>query len=105
MNNHWHVGMKVVFVGYPLPTGVFHGRRQIKRVAYLTVGKVYTILDMDIRARYVKTQWEGPSFYVGFVDPTYGRVWHHNSGFRPVEPRDTDISIFTAMLDKQTEPA
>lgn len=100
---NWHVGMKVVFVGYPVPTGIFHGDKQIKRVNFLTVGEIYTILGIEIRNRFATGEWTGPSIYVGFEDPVYGPVWHHNSGFRPIESRDTDISIFTRMLNPQKQ--
>lgn len=99
----WHVGMKVVFVGYPGEAGAFAGDKQIKRVPFLTVGKIYTILDMCVRSRYARSKWAGPSFYVGCDHVEYGRVWHHGAGFRPLESRGTDISIFTSMLNGAKE--
>jgi hypothetical protein len=98
--------MKVVYAGYPVPAVMIAGDKQVKRVTYLTVGEVYTILDICIRNRFATGKWAGPSVYVGFEDPTHGAVWHHHSGFRPVVHRPTSISIFTAMLNpsKQTEP-
>jgi hypothetical protein len=95
----WFVGMKLVFVGYPFRAGIFHGDKQIKRVEFLTVGHVYTILDIEIRDRFKTGKWAGPSIFVGCVDPECGRVWHHYSGFRPVETRQTDIKCFTQMLN------
>ena len=97
----WHVGMKVVFVGYPETARTFHGDREIKRKQWLEIGEVRTILAIAVRERYANSRWAGPSIYVGCDDPQYGPVWHHCSGFRPVQPRKTDISIFTAMLNTQ----
>lgn len=96
----WKVGDRVVFVGYPGKSGMFpNGGKQIKRVPFLDVGQEYTIMDMCVRPRYATGRWAGPSIFVGFVDAEHGSVWHHHSGFRKVQPRKTDISIFTAMLD------
>jgi hypothetical protein len=37
------------------------------------------------------------------MDVSHGPVWHHSSGFRPIVERDTDISIFKAMLNPSHE--
>jgi hypothetical protein len=101
----WHVGMKVVFVGYPIPSVIVYRGNEIPRVAFLTVGEVYTILGIGIRERFAKGKWAGPSIYVGFEDVEYGRVWHHHSGFRPVQHRKTDIGLFQRMLTDTKQKA
>lgn len=101
----WHVGMKVVFVGYPFEAGVFHGDKRVNRVQFLKVGGVYTILGICVRDRFKTGKWAGPSIFVGCVDPQCGEVWHHHSGFRPVQTRQTDISIFTSMLSPKPSRA
>lgn len=100
----WQVGDRVVFVGYPGPE-VFHADgKPVKRVGYLTVGTVYPILGICIRDHYAKSRWAGPSIHVGFIDPEHGQVWHHHCGFRKVQPRKTDIAIFTRFLKDADAP-
>lgn len=94
----WKVGDRVVFVGYPEESGVFHGKRQLNRVSFLTIGEEYVILDMCVRDRYATGRWAGPSIFVGCVDVQCGQIWHHHIGFRKVEPRKTSIAQFEAML-------
>lgn len=103
----WYVGMRVVFVGYPEAAASFHGKKLINRNEWLHRGEIRTVLAITMRERYRKSRWSGPSIYVGCDHPQYGRVWHHCSGFRPLENRVTDISMFTAMLAgaEEREPA
>lgn len=99
MSAHWHIGMEVVFVGYPAPASITHGDKKINRVAFLSVGNVYPIIDIKVRSRFATGKWAGPSIYVGFEDLVYGPVWHHHSGFRPVQKRSTSIEALKALLN------
>jgi hypothetical protein len=83
---HWHVGMKVVCVDAKGSGGC------------LRKGEVYTIGCLE------------PEF-VGLEEPS---TWSDEHGsepcwlytrFRPVHLRKTDISVFTAMLNKDKVPA
>ena len=100
----WQVGDRVVFVGYPEPSTCYVRGKPVKRVEYLTIGNVYPILGICIRATYAKGRWAGPSIHVGCINPEHGQVWHHHSGFRKVEPRKTDISVFTRFLLNPNAP-
>ncbi len=72
-------GDEVVFVGWPKRAN-YVGRRRVPTGAYLAEGRVYVIRRIEMRSK-----WPGPSFYVGVDTSDYGPVWHHHSGFRPVE--------------------
>lgn len=77
----WHVGMKLVCVNND-------GQHQ-----HLRLDAVYTIAAI------------GKAFgrlYVGLVEvPGAGPFNWYAYRFRPVQPRKTDISVFTAMLSPQ----
>lgn len=94
----WHVGMKVVCID---DAGVPGAR--------LYRGSVYTIksIRMSDRDSYFKGV-PGPWLVVELVEiinPT--GTGFNVRRFRPVQPRKTDISLFTAMLNgqRQDEPA
>lgn len=82
----WHVGMKVVCVD---ARGC--GPR-------LVVGGIYTVRAMDAEWVY----FEEPSTF-GIYGPNMAGYRYRR--FRPVQERKSDISIFTAMLDKPKVPA
>lgn len=94
----FHVGQRVVFIGYPVRTVMMAAREVVHRVPYCEIGAVYQIQGVEQRARFRSGKWKGPSLHLGFFDPMHGPVWHHSSGFRPAVEPTTDISIFTAML-------
>lgn len=80
----WHVGMKVVCVDDS--DGLVR-----KNAARLKLGQIYTISRIEGRAF--------PEVAVQVAELNYN--WYEfvrASRFRPVQPRKTDISIFTAML-------
>ncbi|MET3790671.1 hypothetical protein [Aquamicrobium terrae] len=99
----WKIGDRVIFVGYPEKIGAFSGKKRLNRVPFLAIGEEYAILDMCIRKRFAKGRHKGPSIFVGCVDVEHGKVWHHHSGFRKIQTRKTDISIFTALLSPAME--
>lgn len=104
----FYVGQKVVFVGYPGPSGIKVGpAKAVPRAPYCEVGRVYTVLGVEQRALYATSKWAGVSLYLGFHQEPYGPVWHHHTGFRPLIERPTDISVFERLLtpSKQTEDA
>jgi len=85
----WHVGMKVVCVD--------NSTWEHK----LTLNRIYTITAIGV-----------PDFcdtlYVGLAETPSrsGASLHWRiERFRPVQPRQTDISMFTAMLNKDKVPA
>ena len=80
-------GDEVVFIGWP-QRAHYVGRYKVPTVNFLTEGQVYVIRRVEIRGK-----WPGPSFYVG-KDSPYGPVWHHNSGFRPVQFDPIEASEF-----------
>lgn len=96
---HWHVGMKVVCVndGGGLPE--FHG---------LTNGVVYTIREIGV----------APSWHVDSGTPVIKlveirrpvprsepeEIGYRITRFRKVQPRKTDISIFTRFLNDADAP-
>lgn len=109
----WHVGMKVVCVG---GDGVgsrspewWAAWRQDWGVTFPERGEVYSIRDMrvdrmgNLRIRLA----EVINPVVEFTDGPSQEPWFHAWSFRPVQPRKTDIAVFTAMLTgaEQREPA
>lgn len=82
----WHVGMKVVCVD--------NGGAG----SLLAVGEVYTIRSLE------------PRFVTLAEDSTWSEIngadsgWYY-SRFRPVQTRQTDISVFTAMLSPKPAKA
>ncbi len=104
----WHVGMKVVCIA-PIQNRTAYGDELIP-----AVGHVYTIRLMGVCG------WSGTvTIYLSeLVNPEreydlpngsqiQGEPGFAAKHFRPVQPRKTDISIFTAMLTgkKQKVPA
>jgi hypothetical protein len=92
----WHVGMKVVCIAC---SAVW--------VRPLVVGKIYTL-----RAIIKHPETDEIGVYLeevrNDIHPRYGMErGYFAAAFRPIQPRETDISIFTAMLtgSKQKEPA
>jgi hypothetical protein len=84
---NWHVGMKVVCVD-----NSGDGKD-------LDLGRVYTISDIY---KCVQPDLTTPIFVDLVEKPSGG--WFPRR-FRPVQPRKTDISMFTAMLTKDKVPA
>ena len=67
-------------------------------------GEIYTIRDIEaaddgIYLRFVEIV-NAPGFYF----EGYGECSFHTEGFRPVEPRKTDISFAHEILRKATKP-
>lgn len=94
----WHVGMKVVCVADDWEQVGGPERLPIK-------GEVYTIRSIapgpdGIYVMLVEIVNEPMHYRQGLCEMDF-----HADAFRPVQRRVTDISIFTAMLNKQTEPA
>jgi hypothetical protein len=83
----WHVGMKVVCVD----NSTWEHR--------LKLNGVYTIAAID-------TAHFDDRLYIGLVEtPSKNILQWLASRFRPVQPRKTDISVFTRMLNKDKVPA
>lgn len=97
----WHVGMKVVCVGCegtPKPLGYWEKWQRGWGVTKPSRGEVYTIRSIDVCKgvvfiRLVELVNPIAQYVEGPMEP-----WWPAKGFRPVEPRKTDISVFTAML-------
>ena len=86
----WYVGMKLV----ALRDGYASWERQVRD--FIVQGRVYTIAAIDPSdcpdvAVFVYLEGSPTDDY-GY-EPSF-----ECNGFRPVQPRATDISIFTAML-------
>lgn len=105
MNSYldWHVGMKVVFVGWPYDTqgagtnlipGSMH---TIEEIDLITKGTPFDSFDGD-------GNMPEDTIYIRIHGDEY---WAIASAFRPVQTRQTDISVFTALLTgtKQKAPA
>ncbi|GLQ36730.1 hypothetical protein GCM10007908_03500 [Rhizobium albus] len=108
----WHIGMKVVCVGYegtPKPPGFWEEWCKDWGIIKPDRGCVYTIRDMRIMSdgvlRIRLDEIRNP--IVAFVDAPNQEPWFTAKAFRPVAGKKTDISVFTAMLDgvRQVEPA
>lgn len=97
----WHVGMKVVAIKTAI-----EGRKVTDGETRLTHGQIYTIREL---APY------GDTFHIRLVEvvnPIRRYTWpdgvregelvYSKECFRPVQKRSTDISVFTAMLNKTT---
>jgi hypothetical protein len=80
----WYVGMKVVCVD------------NSEQEENLAVGRVYTIAAITVGFL--------GKVYVALAEFPETCLWWPKR-FRPVEPRKTDISIFTAMLTTPKVPA
>lgn len=109
----WHVGMKVVYVGGGSVLLTRSGWRRFvpgfKRTPLthnLIIGEVYTIERLVTHTNVVDVQ---PVVCIHVA----GQRYREHSGvafpakfFRPIQPRKTDISVFTAMLHdvKRSEP-
>lgn len=94
MSIHFHVGQKVVCVDADVTDGIWvEGEAPEK-------GRVYTVKGVHLNNRGEVV------LHLHEIDRAdYSKVWHrnHNLGygayrFRPVVERETDISLFTAML-------
>jgi hypothetical protein len=100
----WHVGMKVVFVGFP---------EKFDRYSHpaLVAGRVYTITALSMVEEGDHLMASDGEIVEAASDALYIKVgvdmWFLAHGFRPVQTRKTDISVFTALLNdqKQEEPA
>ena len=92
---NWHVGMKVVCVKTP--------RHRSPCEAHPIVGRVYTIrsTSADEEGVFVRLD-ELRNPVLCYVD-RIAEVEFEALFFRPVQPRATDISIFTAMLTDQRQ--
>lgn len=96
----WHVGMKVV----ALRNGCWSWPKAIRD--FIVAGEVYTIAAMD-----PAPEGDDVPFYIvpegSPIDEDGDVATYACYGFRPVQPRATDISIFTSMLTgvKEREPA
>lgn len=93
----WFLGMKVVCI-------VSYGSRSLR------TGKVYTIRAFDAGAGFSETLGFAEfGVLLDEVGPNAGCDAFHPARFRPVQPRKTDISCFTQMLNpskvKVGEPA
>ncbi len=103
----WHVGGKVVCVD-----GTWGASGAIQRhycPALPSEGEVYTIRTIECR---VVVRGQSPEVLIRLDEvrnpaPTGVEPLFFASKFRPVQPRATDISIFTALLTgaKEREPA
>lgn len=104
----WKVGDKVVCVndGY-----VPQRWKTIGGLDGLTTGKVYTIRRIGPQYGHVTVSLEEIVRPIRGVktdgSPLTEEIGYNPSRFRPVQPRKTDISVFTALLhtNKQKEPA
>lgn len=100
--NNFYIGQKVVWVGNP------NGKKSPPEYR-LTKGKIYTIRDIDLRAVDLHgcatirvEEMIRPVVFAIDVDLIWEIGYHPNS-FRPLVKKKTDISIFTAMLNKNKE--
>jgi hypothetical protein len=80
----WHAGMKIVCVD------------NSGQEPNLTVGRIYTIA--------VVTKGFLGKIYVGLVESDPDAYWWPHR-FRPLKKHETDISVFTSMLNKDKVPA
>ncbi|MEO3387340.1 hypothetical protein [Mesorhizobium sp. CAU 1741] len=98
----WHVGMKVVFIGVP------DGFTILGQLA-LKTGRVYVVEELEMHCKGDIVGGVDGLPYVVANEALYVRVegtFYHAACFRPVQPRKTDISLFTSMLNgaKEREP-
>lgn len=85
----WHVGMKVVCVN---SSGRMPSGHQLEE------RRVYTVTAIDA-GLFFEQQTERVLITVGVRLQGLGDNWFQARRFRPVQPRKTDIGIFTAMLN------
>lgn len=105
----WHVGMKVVYIG---GTCSLYSRRGIMRLlgkwrtapATLKVGSVYEIANIGVGTNRLTGENE---VGVKIKDDPDGISdgLHPARCFRPLQAKKTDISVFTALLDKRKRKA
>jgi hypothetical protein len=93
----WHVGMKVVCVDDDWDFGPLPGE------TFPKAGAVYTIRSLSIEGSEVFVQLAEIVNPVCVFEDIIGESEFAAVNFRPVQPRKTDISIFTAMLDSARE--
>jgi hypothetical protein len=101
----WHVGMKVVCID---PTWGTTGRIQQHCCPILPEkGGVYTIRTIELRVVVIGHPPQILIRLAEILNPVIrgSEAVFFASKFRPVQPRATDISIFTAMLSKTKVPA
>lgn len=110
---NWHVGMKVVCVASP--ERIAAGMRRMPGAIYPAHNGIYTIREIRDDAQWNKGASSivlllaeiDNSHFIGThsADNTYSYVepGFNVRGFRPVQTRKTDISIFTAMLNPQKQ--
>jgi hypothetical protein len=102
----FHVGQKVVCVDAPKP---LFTKWKATDFFVPIIGQVYTLRDVFIEDRYANApvilyvrlceiQNKSVETYTGPYEPAFGA-----SHFRPLLPRKTNISIFTAMLNPQRQ--
>lgn len=108
----WHVGMKVVCIASA--ETIANMMRVIPDAIWPAHGVVYTIREIrddgaitntDSRVVVLLSEIDNSHFIgvrrgnqFGYVEPGFSA-----SGFRPLQHRKTDISIFTAMLHDQRQ--
>jgi len=97
----WHVGMKVVCVDDSNRTYEHMGFTYVKKGSVYTIREMYMTTRLAILVEEVVNRPAAVRGH-GIREPGFGACH-----FRPVQPRKTDISIFTAMLNnqRQEEPA
>lgn len=102
IGREWTVGMEVVFIGAPRESEV------VGNESALNIGDVYTITELHAVNRGSKLLIATGEIVEMDYDALYIRVgtliWYLSDGFRPVQKRTTDISMFTAMLTGNREP-
>lgn len=95
----WHVGMKVVCIR--------ESKRLLACESYPTIGTIYTLRSIfaDDDGVFVRLR-EIRNPVMHYEDGTEEMAFDVQF-FRPVQPRRTDISVFTSMLTgaKEREPA
>jgi hypothetical protein len=95
----WHVGMKVVCID-----DAWENEHTRPGFAYPRRGQVYTIGAIAAEVMLYGIRYNGPWIGVQEVGGNWGgRPEFSASCFRPVQPRKTDISIFTRMLTDTRE--
>ena len=92
----WHVGMEVVCVEEPEDNGWHHN--------HPTQGKIYTLREIGIGLTgevlvKLKEVVNKPRAYPSPWGALYGEVSFYARCFKPLQKRQTDISIFTALLN------
>ena len=100
----WHVGMKVVYIGGSCILAPRHGIMRLfgkwaQRPTRLTEGSVYEIETISVGVNHLTGDIEVGIEVKGDPDGLSEGL-HPARCFRPLQAKKTDISVFTAMLDK-----